>query len=230
VVATASLSAGPMPPEIKATGIDGLVDFDAAAIGRVLAAFVVADGGPGTEVGMVYASTFRVSPIIVKAFEDEVKRLCSDCTVKTADSPLPQWQSGLPSLTSTMVKSNPNMSWLVPSTDAMIPSMKPALISAGAQGKVKMASQNASLPDMKAIASGDEIEVANVGSPTTWMGWATVDQVGRLLKGEEPVEDAGLPYRLFDSSNIDSVDLSDPESTWYGPFDYQGFYRELWGL
>jgi ribose transport system substrate-binding protein len=230
VVGAAVASTGPMPTEIASTGIDALVDYNTVPVVKALAAYVVADAGPDTEVGLISASTFRVSPIFVNGFNDGLRELCPSCTVKTGDSPLPQWQSGLPSLTSTMIRSNPDMEYLIASTDAMVASMKPALISAGAQGKVKIASINASLPDMKAIASDDGVEVANVGVPVAWHGWATVDQVGRLLSGAEPVLDPGLPYRLFDASNIGSIDLSKPESTWYGPFDYQQFYRDLWGV
>jgi ribose transport system substrate-binding protein len=198
----------------------------------VVGAAVASTGPMPTEIastGIDALVDYNTVPV-VNGVNDGLRELCPSCTVKTGDSPLPQWQSGLPSLTSTMIRSNPDMEYLIASTDAMVASMKPALISAGAQGKVKIASINASLPDMKAIASDDGVEVANVGVPVAWHGWATVDQVGRLLSGAEPVLDPGLPYRLFDASNIGSIDLSKPESTWYGPFDYQQFYRDLWGV
>lgn len=230
VVAVASLTAGPLPADVASTGISGAVDFDTAAIAKALAAYVVANGGEGTHVGVISSSTFRSAPALVDSFTSEVERLCPDCELKTEDSPLPQWQSGLPSLARTMATTDPEMSYMFPMVDAMIPAVKPSLVAAGMEGKVKLVSQNASLPDMKAIATDGEMEVANVGAPSEWMGWATVDQVGRLLTGTDAVENAGLPLRLFTSANISEVDLSKPEATWYGPFDFESFYTELWGV
>ena len=92
-----------------------------------------------------------------------------------------QWQTTLPSLVRTMVTVDPKLSYIVPSVDAMVPSVKPAVIAVGAGDKIKIVSNNASLPDMQAIATKTDQEVADIGASNERMGWATVDQIARRL-------------------------------------------------
>jgi hypothetical protein len=60
------------------------------------------------------------------------------------------------------------------------------------------------------------------------MGWATVDQIARALTGQSAVVDV-QPLRLFTLDNIKDVPLDQTAASWYG-FDFQAYYRKLWGL
>ncbi|MGN6766601.1 MAG: hypothetical protein ACTHJY_15745, partial [Rhizobiaceae bacterium] len=154
--------------------------------------------------------------------------LCPGCQITPKDAPLMQWQTTLPSLVRTMVTVDPKLSYIVPSVDAMVPSIKPAIIAVGAGDHIKIVSNNASLPDMQAIATKSDQEVADIGASNERMGWATVDQIARLLSHQPAVVET-QPLRLFTRDNISEVDLTKPAGTWYG-FDFQSFYRKLWGL
>lgn len=75
-----------------------------------------------------------------------------------------QWQTTLPSLVRTLITVDPAITFIVPSVDAMVPSVKPAIIAVGAGDTMKIVSNNAQLPDMQAIATKKDQKVADVGA------------------------------------------------------------------
>jgi ribose transport system substrate-binding protein len=228
VVSTAALETEITPEELGDLHVGANAAYDVTDAGQRAARFVAADSGCDANVGMIGSSTFRTSDLEIDAFESELKELCPDATTVKEDSPLPQWTTTLGSLGKSMVTSDPEMNYIFPLYDAMVISLKPALKAAGAED-VKIVSYNANLPNIEAIATKSDSEVANVGGPTEWLGWATMDQVVRLLQDEEPVADVDVPLRTFTHENIDTIDTKQPEYTWYGDFDFQSFYTDLWG-
>jgi ribose transport system permease protein len=229
VISVAAMPPGPLPKDIAAAGLSVSVDFSDVAVGKVMAAYVAANAASDAHVAYIGCSTFRTDASIAKAFATELHQLCPGCILTAKDSPLMQWQTTLPSLVRTLLTVDPAITFIVPVVDAMVPSIKPAVIAVGAGEKVKIVSNNAQLPDMKAIATKKDQEVADVGASNERMGWATVDEVARLLTSHPAATDE-QPLRLFTVQNIGEVNLSKPAYTWYGPFDFKAYYRRLWGL
>jgi ribose transport system substrate-binding protein len=229
VVSVAALTAGPVPGELAAAGVVAAVQFSFSEAGKVLAAYIAANAETNdAHVGLIGSSTFRTDQDFVSTFTNELRRLCPKCQVVHKDAPLMQWQTNLPSLIRTMITVDPSLDYIVPVVDAMVPAVKPAIAAAGASDRIKIVTANASLPNMQAIAKKSDPEVANVGSSNERMGWAAVDQIARILTGQDPVVEA-QPARLFTSGNIGGIDLKQPAGEWYG-FDFATFYRKLWGL
>jgi ribose/xylose/arabinose/galactoside ABC-type transport system permease subunit/ABC-type sugar transport system substrate-binding protein len=229
VITVAALPPGPLAKEIAEAGVSASVNFSVAEVGKVMAAYVAANAAPDAHVVLISCSTFRTDVVVAKEFTTELKRLCPGCSLIEKDSPLMQWQTTLPSLARTLITVDPSVTFVVPSVDGMVQSIKPAIIAVGGSEKVKIVSNNASLPDMQAIATKKDLEVADVGASNERMGWATVDEIARLLTGNPPVFD-DQALRLFTTENIDQVNLKDPAYTWFGPFDFKTYYRKLWGL
>jgi ribose transport system permease protein len=229
VITVAALPPGPLSQELADVGVSASVNFSVADVGKVMAAYVAANAAPDAHVVLISCSTFRTDEIVAREFTSELHRLCPKCELAEKDSPLMQWQTTLPSLARTLVTVDPSITFIVPSVDAMVPSIKPGIIAVGAGDKIKIVSNNAQLPDMQAIATKKDQEVADVGASNERMGWATVDEIARLLTGHAPTTDA-QPLRLFTTKNIDQIDLKKPAYTWYGPFDFKAYYRTLWGL
>jgi ribose/xylose/arabinose/galactoside ABC-type transport system permease subunit/ABC-type sugar transport system substrate-binding protein len=229
VVTVAALPPGPLSKELADMGVSASVNFSVAEVGKVMAAYVAANAAPDAHVVLIDCSTFRTDQIVAREFTNELHRLCPKCVLTEKDSPLMQWQTTLPSLARTLVTVDPALTFVVPSVDSMVPSIKPAIIAVGAGDKIKIVSNNAQLPDLQAIATKRDQEVADIGASNERMGWATVDQIARLLSGHPPATDA-QPLRLFTTNNIDQVDLKQPAFTWYGPFDFKSHYRKLWGF
>ena len=161
------------------------------------------------------------------AFLNELKRVCPGCKAEVMNVPSSQW-SQLQTKTASYIRAHPDVQYIVPDFDGMVIFALPGVHSAGAEGKVKIVSFNATPSVMKALKNHDVV-VAETGGPNLLQGWAFADQALRVAAGVKPLGDIGIKDRLFDASNINSINLKAQESTWYGNTDYVAAYKKLWG-
>jgi ribose transport system substrate-binding protein len=162
------------------------------------------------------------------AFLNELKRVCPGCKADVMGVPSSQWNT-LQTKTASYIRSHPDVQYIVPDFDGMVIFALPGVHSAGAQGKVKIVSFNATPSVMKALKNKDVV-AAETGGPNLLQGWAFADQALRVAAGAKPLPDIGIKDRLFDASNINSINLKAQESTWYGNTDYVAAYKKLWGV
>ncbi|MEZ5076081.1 MAG: substrate-binding domain-containing protein [Solirubrobacterales bacterium] len=208
-------------------GVSALATYCYSCAGELLANWATADSG-GEVVGVTYfSSDVGASHAMNEGQKRQFEKVCPTCEVDYKDVLVADWTKSLPTLTQTDL-SNQDLNYFLPNYDGMTTYMVPAIKAAGAEDRVKIASFNANLPYMEELAKGGVIK-ADIGSPVAWMGWAVADQGLRVMNGESPLEDVDVPFRLFDESNIDEIDLKAPESSWYG-VDYEKEYEELWGV
>jgi ribose transport system substrate-binding protein len=180
------------------------VSYCFSCAGKLLADWSVVKGD-GQVNAMVYWNTGPSSgPIINAAMEAEYEKVCPEtCSVTFKEMLISDWST----------------------FDGMLTYMAPPLRQT--EG-VHAASFNSDLPIMEMLQDGDVVE-ALVGSPVEWMGWAIADQSLRVMTGNEPVASENVALRVFDETNIDSIDLAEPESEWYG-VDFVTEYLRLWQL
>jgi ribose transport system substrate-binding protein len=190
-----------------------------------------ADDKPSESVFITASDAGAASAQVEDGFKSEVKATCPDCTVKTIDSRVADW-SKLGNLVSTFLQSNPNVKYVVPAFDGMAIYAQAGLLSSGALDKVCIVSFNGTPAVLKLIKDGNSGVCADVGVAAARQGWGLADQALRIMAGVPPVpnDDTKATERMFDTSNIDSIDLSAPESSWYGDVDYQAAYKKLWGV
>jgi ribose transport system substrate-binding protein len=64
------------------------------------------------------------------------------------------------------------------------------------------------------------------GTDSTWIGWASVDQLVRLFAGEKPLGpfSEGVPVHIFTKANLP------PKNLWVAPIDYKKKYKQIWGV
>jgi ribose transport system substrate-binding protein len=217
------------PPSSSRIGVRALVTFCYSCAGREMARLAIVQSN-----GKVDAIVYDVPGISVAAVErdgivSEFKRLCPSCKVKVVQAPLAQWTTLLPSLTSSSLRSDPNVNFLMPLFDAAIPMIKPAVIQVGASKRTKIISYNGSTPAITDLKSGNQLVSGIVGGPPQWLGWAMIDQAVRLLTGHPPVANENVPDRTFDPTNIGTINIKQSADKWYGPIDFRGNYKKLWG-
>jgi ribose transport system substrate-binding protein len=197
--------------------------------GKAEADFITVDSKG--KANILFMSTSDIPNITTpekNAFLNELKRVCSGCKAQVMDVPSSQW-SQLQTKTASYIRSHPDVQYIVPDFDGMVIFALPGVHSAGAQGKVKIVSFNATPSVMKALKNHDVV-VAETGGPNLLQGWAFADQALRVAAGVKPLSDIGIKDRLFDASNINSINLKAQESTWYGNIDYVAAYKKLWGV
>jgi ribose transport system substrate-binding protein len=99
-------------------------------------------------------------------------------------------------------------------------------LAAKAMGRnVKVVAKNAD-PNNVAFVSQGELQ-AEVGASSNWGGWAAVDQMVRLLAGQQPLDimEENQPEHIFVTSNAPADGVLDFQKL----YDYKGKYLELWG-
>lgn len=213
--------------KLKALGVSAIASFCYECAGREMAQAAVAASEGDVDSVLYNVPEIGVSALELRGYTEELESLCPECSVQTVDAPLAQWNTNLPSLTTSSIQSDPNVNFLVPLYDAMVPIIAPAV--ATAQSDAEAVTYNATEPVLEMLQKG-EFVAGDVGGMNEWLGWATMDQVARLLTGNPPVADEKIPNRLFTQENIGEVDLKEAESSWYGDLDLEAEYKSLWGL
>jgi ribose transport system substrate-binding protein len=215
-------------PEQKALGAVAYVSYCYTCGGKLMADWAAVDSG-GKFHGVVYTSSdVGVSEPLNQGVKVGASQACAaTCGVDIKDVLVADWATRIPTMTSSDLKSQPD--YLMPNYDGMITFMAPSIKAAGESAKgVKVISFNSDKPYMQMLQKHDTV-AALVGSPVVWAGWAIADQTLRVLTGQGPVADEKVPLRVFDDTNIKTVDLTAPEGRWYGT-DFQSEYRKLWRL
>jgi len=206
------------------------VGFDYRIPGKLLADWFVADSN-GKGNAIIFTSDDNTSsPDVWGAMIDEIKRLCSDCKYKKEDSTVPEWSDGtLQQRTKSLVAADPSVDYILAVYDGMTLAIEPGLVEAGVDSKIKVAGFNGTPAVMANVQKGTAVKM-DVGNPNMWFSAGAVDAVLRVLTGAKPIEDAGVKFRIFDSTNIGPLDTSkeDPMN-WYD-IDPKSQYRKLWGL
>jgi ribose transport system substrate-binding protein len=179
------------------------------------------------EVNALLLSTddMQPSPAVMSGFNDVLDR-CDSCTTRTEDVPLDQWGTGTAPLVVSAIGGDPELNYILPIFDGMGLFAASGVQQAGAEGRVHVASFNASSAALAMIRDGD-VFAADPGQSNRWAAWATVDQALRGMLDEEPADPA-LPVRYFDDEVLADTDIADDVAL-FGD-DYQDGYRELWGL
>jgi ribose transport system substrate-binding protein len=217
-----------IPRDVPGVVAEVTVDFE--QIGELVAAWTLADQGDDEgNVLAIESSDVDATEHYVRGLTETFERLAPDRSLDVEDVPVAQWQTRLPTLTRTAVQRDPELSHLIPLYDGMTLSVLPALTQAGAADRVRIASTNATPVVLESLEKGTPVK-ADVGTPTNWLGWASADQVLRVITDNPPVEDEQIPVRLFTENNIGELDIEGDESSWYGDVDLGAEYGKIWGV
>jgi ribose transport system substrate-binding protein len=199
--------------------------------GTWMADWIVADSGGSANVGLITVSDAGLlAEQVADSVTAELERLCDDCTVETLDARIPQW-SDLARTVPSFLRAHPDVDYLAPLFDGMVPFIVPGLRTAGATDDVCIATFNGTPAVLELMQRGGSGVCADVGAVSVPQGWGLADQVLRVIAGEPPVADDDIKAmeRLITKDTIGDLDLAADQASWYTDEDYQQRYRELWG-
>jgi len=194
--------------------------------GRLQADYVIANGAPDTHVLIFGDNEFPGEVTRVQGMKDEFAKLCPNCKVTVQDTQVASIGTDLQRTTQTLLRRDPKIEWVLPTYDAQGLYVVPGIKSAGLANKVKVVGSDAVSSNLDLVAKGD-VQVADVGEPDIWSGWAAVDMLGRAMLKMPPVP-PNIPLRLFDKENLAGVDTKDTNAL-FGS-SYQDEYKKVWGL
>ncbi len=152
---------------------------------------------------------------------------CETCQVSQNSTPLAEWATALTGKAQSVIRSNPDLNYILPIFDDMAIFITAGIQQAGAGEQVKDASIDGTPAALELIADG--VFTADVGQPTAWLGWHSIDQAMRGMLGVEP-SDPKIPIRYLDEENLEGVDINDLDAPYGDDLGYREGFKELWGV
>ena len=213
------------PGVAVADGIAADPSFDYTLAASLMADwFCVTGAGAGNAV--VWGSEGQASsPIMIDTIKARVAEVCPDAKVDYQDAPLATWFDGtLDGVAKNAVTADPTITHLMPIYDGMTIATGAGLDAAGS------AAIQSSFNMTPAVAAGigtSSVKM-DVGCPNDWFSYATVDAGLRLLTGNAVPANYGITCKVFDESNIGSIDATVENSVnWYG-IDFAAEFAKFW--
>lgn len=203
---------------------------DAHLAGSLVAAAAIVNTKGKAHVVIMNTSEVSAASTIVKGMKDALAK-CPGCSiVQVTDTPLAQWTTAITGLTTTLVRSQPQVNYLLPIYSDMGLFAAAGIQQAGATGRVHIASFNGT-PAAQALVKKGDIYAANVAEDDQWIGWAAVDQCMRGMLKMEPAYPIA-PIRYVGTKDLQGVDTSSSAAlskAFFGE-DYREGFLKLWGL
>lgn len=197
--------------------------------GKAAAAWMIKDSGGTANVLIVGGSDILPSPGTIKAMQDEFAANCSGCSNTVINIPVADWNTKTQGVVQSALQANPKVNYVYVLYDAMVAGAIPAVQTLAKTGQVKIASYNGSPFALDAIRqSNGDLVAMNVGEDTPGIGYATMDQVFRVLLGQQPVAER-TPIRIWDKTNVAEAGTPAKAGVGYGNAYTSGFLK-LWGL
>ena len=193
--------------------------------GELQAAFAIAKSGGKAHVLILGDNEFPGEVSRVEGMQKEFSEKCPDCVVTVQDTQVGNLGVKLGQLVQTLIRRDPDIDLVLPTYDAQAIYVVPAIKAANFSHPVEVIGSDAVPSNLDWIRQ-DNIQIADVGEPEVWLGWAALDEVARGMLGL-PAVDEQIPLRLFVKDNLDGV--SNDENELFGG-DYVAAYTKLWGL
>lgn len=151
---------------------------------------------------------------------------CGRCDVVHHEVPFATLGSTAPSTIVSLIERVPGIHWIFSAYDAQAVDAVAAVKAAGDTRSVKVVSADGSAPNLANVQSGG-VEVADVGEPAAWMGWAAVDAAMRAILRLPKVEEV-IPVRLFNRADLKGVNVNSQTALFGGAY-VTGFLK-LWEI
>jgi ribose transport system substrate-binding protein len=189
----------------------------------------IVDSGGKANLVVVMSQDIPDSLQVRDGVKAEFGELCPACKMTVLQTTVANWSSQIPTLVRTALTADPTIGYFAPTFDGMVQFVVPAIRAAGAADKVKIVTSTTTPSVMDLLAKHD-IVLADVDVLAgDWMSWAWMDQSIRLITGASPVKFTQVPTRVFDRTNIGSINPDAPSTSWFST-DFRAEYKKLWGV
>jgi ribose transport system substrate-binding protein len=191
--------------------------------GKLMADWVVVNKGAKTKVAFYSVPEITFTPIMEKAFQDELTKNCSSCQVRNVQVGVQTLGTTAPRTIATDLQSHPDTTLAVFSVADLAAGVPAALSAAGLSTSTVVFSPNpGNLEDIKngkiTVGLGIDFQVS------VWVG---VDVAARLVEGDQPLasEQAGdVPLEFLGQKDI----TFNASHGWTGYPDYPQRFAALW--
>lgn len=193
--------------------------------GQLQADYAIAKTGGKANVLILGDNEFPGEVSRVEGMQKEFSTLCPACKVTVQDTQVANLGVKLGQMTQTLLRRDPSINMVLPTYDAQAIYVVPAIKEANFKNPVEVIGSDAVPGNLDWIRQGN-VQIADVGEPEVWLGWAALDEVSRGMLGMKAV-DENIPLRLFTKDNLTGV--SNDENDLFGG-DFVAQYKKLWGV
>ncbi len=191
--------------------------------GRLMADWIVVNKGAHTKAAFYSVPEITFTPIMEKAFQDELTKNCSTCQVRNVDVGVATLGTSAPQTIAADLQSHPDTNIAVFSVADLASGVPAAMSAAGLSTPTIVYSPN----------PGNLVDIKN-GKITVGLAvdfsvsvWVAVDVAARLIEGGQPTasEQAGeVPLEFLGQKDI----TFDPSHGWASYPDYPQRFTTLW--
>lgn len=218
-IVVVNAAAGHEDDPVTDTSIQHDVSLNGALSGNMAAAVLCVDRKGEGNVMILTDPAFSIITQRVDGFQDYVKK-CPRIQTQVQQISANDIGNVLQSKIKALLGANPDVDTIQVPSDAFTPDVIAALQQVGLADKVKVYSIDGNPQVIADIQAGGPT-VADIGAALGQLGWATVDNINRLIQGEPTVDD-GIPSRVVTKEFIPAGGQYD------GDVDYVAKYEELW--
>jgi ribose transport system substrate-binding protein len=189
---------------------------------KTIADAIIADSKGKANVLWVGTNTYTCNVQRQAGFLAEMKT-CTTCTVHTLSFDITAITSQLPQQLTSALQSNPSLTYVVGTFDAVALAATQAIRQAGKASSIKVAGFDGDAPDLQLVKNGDIQmwdDVTGGGEP----GFAAVDAAARHAVGKPVPPVTDVTTMLVTKSNYAQI-----APTYQGPSGYAAQFEKLWG-
>jgi ribose transport system substrate-binding protein len=197
--------------------------------GRLSADWAIKETEGKGNILLINSAEVPVAQGIIDSMKDEIATQCPGCTVKDVNVPIADWATKISTTVQSEIQINPELDYVLPVFDSMALFVEAGVVAAGKTGSVFTASFNGTPAVLKIMQDGDVLTM-DVGESMTWLAWATMDEVGRVLTGAPVTADGNqeTPLKVITKDNVDETGTPPESGKGYGDAFVTG-YEALWG-
>ena len=203
ILNTLTIPAGPGDPKKVGYLTPNFIGFQA-----INTDYIIANSNAAANVLYVKATDTPATKIWADAGAlAEYKKRCPKCKVTVVETSTGQL-SKLPSLISSALIKNPNITWIQAEFDSLVQPIVTGLQSSPRRSQIKIVSMDGTLPVLQLVKAKRSV-VADYGYNLNAFGWYAADQALRMMAGQSSLQNVQFPYtRLFQAGNTSRINLT----------------------
>ena len=214
-----------LDPAALPEGITATLDPDVDGLAEQQAAYALVDGGCEVNAVVFYASVFPILNQMNTAIQASLTELCPECTVSEQNLDLRTMSQELPAQTQQVLRADESITHAIATFDSAALFIVQGIDELGSE--VSVIGANGNDANLDIIRAGGAQIADAAYPPGRYAGWQIVDQVGRLLAGEDAAQ-REFPVQMIDADNVGADNSI--ESVFPGLAGFEDEYRQAWGV
>lgn len=189
--------------------------------------WVIKDTG-GKADAVVVENTEQLSTVaMLTAMKAEFAAKCPACKVTYINVPSVDWATRIQPDVAAAIIADPSVNYVIPIYDPMTQFVLPAIIAAGKQSQIHIATFNGTPAVLKMMQTGSAVRM-DIGENLSWLASANLDELFRVMLKQAPLTNEKTALRVFTNQTVSQTGSPPQYNLGFGT-SYSTGYTKLWG-